>query len=66
MILGDLPSNLQDKLYMIVRDLLHGLLHQQQHQYVLFVLVVEVVDIDTFKDLMEEVVVDLDGKIIFL
>ena len=66
MILGDFSLNLQDKLHIQVLDLIHGLLHQQQHQYVLFVLVVEAVDISTTKKLVVEVVVDLDGKIIFL
>ena len=64
MVLG--VSNLQDKLHIQLLDLTHGLLHQQQHQYVLFVLVVEVVDIATAARLVVEVVVDLHGKIIFL
>ena len=50
--------NLQDKPYIQLLDLTYGLLHQQQHQCVLFVLVVGVVVTQTQADLLEEVVVD--------
>tara|TARA_R100000005_G_C4885761_1_gene135113 strand:+ start:153 stop:353 length:201 start_codon:yes stop_codon:yes gene_type:complete len=64
--LGEFPLNQQDKPYIQILDLTHGLLHQQQHQYVLFVLVAVVVLIEPQQDLVEVEVVDWDGKMIYL